>query len=491
MRICTPEEAGISSAHVRRFYEKLEKYHLSTHSVILSRGDAIFSECYYAPFHQDFLHRMYSVSKSFVSIAVGFCEQDGLLSLDDPLMKFFPEYEGREGFYAHSSTIREMLMMETASERGLNWFKMHAENRIDTYFEQEPTKLPGTLFRYDSSGSYILGVVVERLTGKPFLSYLQEKVLDDIGFSKNAYCLQAPGGNSWGDSGVMCTARDLLLFARFVLNGGTFGGKRYLSETYLKDATTMHVCDNDYGFVFHSGHGYGYQIWGAPRGCFGMFGMGNQIAVCDPAHDFIFVINSDNQGNPHNYELIFDALYDHIINHLSEEPTALPANAAELEALNAYLATRKLFYLGGATASPFAEKINGKTFTASENPMGIKWFRLTFDGDGGKFYYENAQGQKCMPFGFGYNTFAQFPEEGYADMVGNTYTPGHTYRAAFSADWPEEQKLRIRVQIIDKYFGNLAIVLGFRDDKNVSVRMSKSAEDFLAEYQGTMIATAT
>ena len=45
MRICTPEEAGISSVHVRRFYEMLEGYHIPVHSVILARGDAVFSEC--------------------------------------------------------------------------------------------------------------------------------------------------------------------------------------------------------------------------------------------------------------------------------------------------------------------------------------------------------------------------------------------------------------------------------------------------------------
>ena len=130
------------------------------------------------------------------------------------------------------------------------------------------------------------------------------------------------------------------------------------------------------------------------------------------------------------------------------------------------------------------------TFGAEKNPMKIKWFRLEFEGNKGKFYYENAQGVKCMPFGFGHNVFAQFPEEGYSDEVGNTIAPGNTYRAAFSADWPEERKMRIRVQIIDKYFANLAIVFGFRDGKHVSVRMTKQAEAFLDEYTGVMNAEA-
>ena len=88
----TPEQSGISSRHVLAFYKELDACNLSTHSVILSRGNSFFSECYYAPFHKDFQHRMYSTSKSFISIAVGFCEQDGLLSLDDPVSKYFPEF---------------------------------------------------------------------------------------------------------------------------------------------------------------------------------------------------------------------------------------------------------------------------------------------------------------------------------------------------------------------------------------------------------------
>jgi len=322
------------------------------------------------------------------------------------------------------------------------------------------------------------------------LRYLQEKFLLEIGFSEEARCLKAPGGYSWGDSGVLCTARDLLLFARFLLNGGVFDGKRYLNEKFMRDATAMRICNDDYGFVTHESFGYGYQIWGMARGCFSTYGMGGQIGFCDPKHDLVFVINADTQGNPHGYEQIFDALYRNILDHISEDGAALPPDDGENRALSAWLAQRKLFCLTGQRTSPFAAQIDGVTFRAQRNPMGIQWFRLEFDGDEGFFRYENAQGVKCMPFGFGHNVFEQFPEEGYSDEVGNETAPGHTYRAAFSADWPEERKLRIRVQIIDKYFANLAIVFGFRDGKSVCVRMTKQAENFLNEYTGVMIASA-
>ncbi|MBQ8309943.1 MAG: serine hydrolase [Clostridia bacterium] len=489
MNYCTPEAVGISSADVLKFYQKLEERCLSTHDVIMARGDSIFTETYYAPFHKDFKHRMYSVSKSFVSIAIGFCEQDGLLSLDDPFSKYFAEYLTPEiSEKVTDMTIREMLRMETGRATNTNWFETVEDDRCKTYLEISRYKYPNTLFDYDSTGSFMLGAIVEKVTGKPFLEYLKDKVLRDIGFSGDSYCLQAPGGHSWGDSAVMCTAHDLLLFARFVLNGGTWNGKRYLNEQYIRDAVDMKVCNNYYGFESPSGYGYGYQFWGLPHGCYGMFGMGIQLAVCDPAHDLIFVINSDNQGNDLRYAPIVYAFYDFIYDRIADAP--LPENAEAYRALTDYTASLKLFTLRGPTESVFSDKINGKTYRTEPNQMGIQWFRLELDGDEGVFRYENAQGVKALRFGFGHNVFQKFPQTGYSDTVGAQDAPGHKYDCAVSADWPEERKLRIRVQIIDKYFANLAILIGFRDDQHVSVRMEKCAEDFLQEYTGWMNAKA-
>ena len=106
------------------------------------------------------------------------------------------------------------------------------------------------------------------------------------------------------------------------------------------------------------------------------------------------------------------------------------------------------------------------------------------------FEYENAQGQKHMTAGFGHNEFSTFPEEGYSDLIGTEGVPGHKYDAAFSADWPTSKTLRIRVQIIDKYFGNLSILAAFRDENTVTVKMAKAAEAFLSEYEGTINAVS-
>ena len=158
--------------------------------------------------------------------------------------------------------------------------------------------------------------------------------------------------------------------------------------------------------------------------------------------------------------------------------------------MQTFTSSQKLFFVDGKTESTFSEKINGKRFLCDENSMKIKWFELSFEGNEGTLKYENEQGEKSLRFGFGHNVFAKFPQEGYSDMIATYRAPGNYYDAAFSADWTEPQKLRIRVQIIDKYFGNLAMVFGFRDGNTVSVRMFKQAEAFLNEYNGYLNATA-
>ncbi len=482
----TPEQAGISSAKVLKFIKTLDKYHFNTHSIIMARGNDIFAECYYEPFHKDFKHRMYSVSKSFVSVAIGMCEQEGLLSLDDKLVDHLPEYVNEELKTDNllELTIRDMLVMQTSSAYDYPWFNINPADRTSVYFnENTHPKMPGSYFCYDSSGSYILGVVVEKLTGKPFLKYLQEKFFDDIGFSKDAYCLKAPGGHSWGDSGVICTSRDLLTFARFVMNGGTWDGKRYMNEQYLLEATKKQVCNDPTGVSLSKGpmYGYGYQIWIPDRGGFSFYGMGDQFAICDRETDFIFIINSDNQGNSDNtIPILFHTVYDTLVDNLGQP---LPEDKEAYNELCEYMSTRKLYAHTENIDNPFVNEINGKTYKFDPNPLNLEYVRLEFDGKKGKMYYKNKQGDKCLDFGLGYNEFSLFPEEGYSDEVGTVSVPGHKYKCAASADWCEDRKLRMRVQIIDKYFGNLNIQFSFKD-KRMAVVMNKTAEAFLNEYTG-------
>ena len=86
----TPEEAGIKSRNVKKYLDLLDRRDIPMHSVLMIKGDRLFCEAYYAPFNKDTIHRMYSQTKSFVAMAIGFLIDEGKLKLDDKIADFFP-----------------------------------------------------------------------------------------------------------------------------------------------------------------------------------------------------------------------------------------------------------------------------------------------------------------------------------------------------------------------------------------------------------------
>lgn len=481
----TPESVGISSENVLAFIKALDDHHLSTHSFIMARGNKIFAEGYYAPFEPNFKHRMYSVSKSFMAIAVGFLIQDGKISLDDKLVDYFPEYvEGNPNINDRfkMTTLRHLITMQSCGYCTPQWIEGGVSDRAKRYFEGPANKTPGSVFSYDSHGSGMLGTIVERITGKPFLEYLKEKFLLDIGFSPDAYCIQAPGGHSFGDSGIMCTPRDLLLFARFVMNGGSWNGKQYLNADFVREATKKQVSTSLSSVTTDSSYGYGYLIWKAPDDGFAFVGMGDQLAICDPKRDFIFIINSDNQGfGEFSRTIIYENLYNGIIRKLSDP---LPENIEKLAELEEYIKNLQLYSLTENPNCDLPEKIKGITYKLEPNSMNIEYVRFDFEGNKGKMSYKNLQGEKEITFGIGHNEISLFPQEDYSDLVASVPCKGNRYRCAISADFPDNNTLRIKVQAIDKYFGNLNMNFGFNGN-NVGIFMTKTAEAFFNEYYGT------
>lgn len=484
MNYTTPEKVGVSSLNIKKYIDVLEKNQISTHEIILARGNNIFFEKYWEPFYPEFLHRMYSVSKSIVSLAIGFVEQDGLLDLDDKIVKYFgKEYEtvGRKDENVEKQTIRNMLMMSTAKSPG-GWFSNAKGDRVRYYFENEnPSREPGVKFEYDSCGSFVLCALLERLTGMSFMDYMRKKLFDKIGVSKEAYCLKCPGGHSWGDSALICQPRDLLLIARFVMNKGKWNGEQILNEEYIAVATSKQIETWEEGTIkdFKS-HGYGYQIWRTYDNSYMFYGMGCQFAVCVPDKDLIMIYNGDNQGYESSEDMVVKGFFDYIVRTSEDAPLEPNPEAEEMLKL-----PLKLMVARGEAHTELQDKINGVVFKMQPNRMNFTEISLHFSEDCCSFNYINAQGEKSLPFGVLKNVFDYFPQEGYSDQVGSEWTKGHYYRCATSAAWLSEKKLHIKVQVIDKYFGRMDIILDFSDESKVDMNITKTAEYFLDEYFGS------
>ncbi|MBO5369436.1 MAG: beta-lactamase family protein [Clostridia bacterium] len=485
----TPESVGISSKDIQKYVSLLERYHLSTHSIVMLRHGKVFYENYWKPFSKDFLHRMYSVTKSFVGIAMGFLEQDGLIDLDAPAVSYLDKEitaSARENI--QNQTVRDMLMMSTGcTENTMKWFGRRGD-RLKDYFDSAApecegvSKIPGAIFDYDSPGTFVMGAIAERITGKKLIDYLREKFLDKIGFSKEAYILSCPGGHSWTDSAMMCTAMDLARVCQFMLSGGSWNGEQILNREYALQATSDLISTNRVGHLIPSSYGYGYQIWQTVGGSFMFNGMGSQYGIGIPEKDIVFVINSDNQAHPCPMHIIIDRFFEEVVEKASDNP--LPEDAPAHKELMDYSDSLELFSLSVGCKDNVASKVSGKEYITDDNPMGITKMKFTFEYDKCVWEYTNAQGDKKLEFGMGKNIYGVFPEEGYSDTVAATFAEGHYYKCASSASWTHPDKLEMLVQVIDKYFGRLHMRVAFVGEDRVAVSMFKIAEDFMNEYEG-------
>ena len=87
----TPEAEGVDSHTLKTLLEYLKNLEMGIHSFMAVRHGKVISEAYWTPYAPEKPHTLFSTSKTFTGLAVGFAVQDGLLSLEDHVVDFFPE----------------------------------------------------------------------------------------------------------------------------------------------------------------------------------------------------------------------------------------------------------------------------------------------------------------------------------------------------------------------------------------------------------------
>lgn len=469
----SPESVGIPSRAILNFLKRVDAERINMHGFLLVRHNQIAAEGYWAPWSVDRKHRMYSISKSFVSLAVGMMVDDGKLSLGDRVADYFSDKlpEKLHPWLA-ASTVRDLLMMSTAHSR--TSYTRDDPDWVWTFFNRAPSHPPGTIFSYDTAATVVLTAIVERLAGMPFLDYMRPRFLDRIGFSTDAWCVRTPEGFSWGGSGVICTLRDLAKVALVCMNGGMWGDERVLPGDYVQAATAKQI-DN----ALRGNCGYGYQIWRDEENGFSFRGMGSQYAICFPDKAFQFTCISDTQGAPSG-SAIPAVMREELYPHLSDTPLPEDPDAyAELSDKIAQLAVLPI--LGNLEAQVVSE-VDGTWYALEDNPMGISRMRLSFNGDQGTWEYTNDHGDHVLPFGMGRTLSGHFPQRNYfGEQIGTV--GGREYECLASAAWIDEKTLNLEVYITDIHLGGLRISFAFKGEE-IGVFMTKQAEFFLDEYNG-------
>lgn len=234
------------------------------------------------PMRDDTIFDVASVSKLFTSIAVVQLVEEGKVRLDAPVATYLPEFAANG---KQEVTVQQLLSHTSGFQAGLPLWSKYPDkaSRIKAVMDEPLTNPAGSTYLYSDLNMITLGVMVEKLRGKPLDQVVAQRItrplhLRDTGYNprdrrrvaateyqatpaRGLVWGQVHDENAWslggvaGHAGVFSTARDLSVLAQTLLNGGTYAGHRILE----KDSVRRLITDVNGAFPGDA-HGLGFEL---------------------------------------------------------------------------------------------------------------------------------------------------------------------------------------------------------------------------------------
>jgi len=277
-----------------------------TAAIVILHDGKLRLERYGLGFDRDGRWTSFSVAKSMTSTLIGAAMRDGnIRSLDDKVSDYIKEMKGSA---YDDVSIRQLLTMTS----GVRWNEDYADPNSDvarfnnhqpeegvdalvSYLRKLPRAAPpGTRWNYSTGETNLVGILLNRATGKPLASYLSEKIWIPAGMEQQATWILSRTGQEISGCCVQAATRDFARFGQFVLGGAKVGGQPIVPDDWLAQATTRQA---DIG---RPGRGYGFQWWTYDDGSFAARGIFGQGIFIDPKRKLVIASNSDWGGGANN-----------------------------------------------------------------------------------------------------------------------------------------------------------------------------------------------
>ena len=275
---------------------------------LVLHNDQIIIEKYFHEADRNSRFVSQSLSKSVVSILVGAAVEEGAIkSVEDPVTKYLP-YLSASGY--RNVTVKNLLQMSA----GVNYSEDYRDPKsgaaligaalltgnpsFKNYVQSiQPTNAaPGTKFEYQSVNTQVLGLLLEKVTGKRLNTYAQEKLWSKIGAQSDAFFYESKKQpDTCAFACFNATVRDYARVGLMMLQGGALGKQRVVSNAWVHDSTTP-----DAPYLKpkpggpEGGYGYAYQWWVPPGqdGVFMALGIYGQCIYVNPARHIVIVQTS-------------------------------------------------------------------------------------------------------------------------------------------------------------------------------------------------------
>jgi len=392
----TPESMGVSSDSILAFIEAVEKERPDEmHSFILLRHGNNIAQGWWSPYNPDSPHQLYSLSKSFTSTAIGIAQAEGLLSINDQVISFFPDAVPAEpSDNLKAMRIRDLLKMNTGhNQDATGSLRQAGKNWVAAFLSLPVEHKPGTHFVYNSAATYMLSAIIQKVSGVTLLKYLTPRLFEPLGIT-GATWESDPDGINCGGWGLNIRTMDIAKFGQLYLQKGKWNGRQLVPENWIAEATSYQT-SNGSNPESDWEQGYCYQFWRCRHNAFRGDGAFGQYCIVMPEKDAVLAITSGTK----DMQAILNLIWKHLLPAMQDNP--LPVNRDGCQALRDKLSTLALSAVAGEDSSPMASSVSGKTYILEENNTGIKSIFFSLSGaDKSITLTTDAGPQQVMP-GFG------------------------------------------------------------------------------------------
>jgi CubicO group peptidase (beta-lactamase class C family) len=259
-----------------------------TVAYVIIKNDSIWFENYYDGFNAESKTNSFSMAKSIVTSLLGKAIMEGhIKSLDQPISDFYPQYS-----YA-KTTVGDLASMAS----GLDWVENYtgpfsitakanyAANLEKTMLNQKIIKTPGQSFEYLSGDTQLLGMIIQKATGKTLSNYLSESFWQPLGATEDALWELDDEKNRLAKAFccISSNAKDFARFGKLYKDYGKWNGEQLLDSTFVVKSVTPR---------FKESPQYGYGWWMKDMGdkhFFMMRGHLGQYVIVEPTDNVIIV----------------------------------------------------------------------------------------------------------------------------------------------------------------------------------------------------------
>jgi CubicO group peptidase (beta-lactamase class C family) len=336
----SPDSVGLDDALLCGIAARLKDTEADVHAVVIVRHGKLVFEQYFSGYDERWdvpgqydhdatsKHDMRSASKSVISLLIGIAVERKLIAgVDEPVVKFFPEFSALKTPGWDDVTLRHLLTMSSGIkwDENLAWTdprndEPHLGADADPlrYILAKPIAAPpDRIWTYNGGGTDLLGNIIERVSGKPLQAFAREALFQPLGITDWEWKTYPTNGKIAAAVGLRLRPRDAAKLGQLVLNRGVWDGRQIVPAAWIAQSTAPRFQAVGYfGDLFF----YGYQWWlgrtlseGKEVTWVAAMGQGGQRIFVVPELDLVLMMTSGLYFNGRQGHAEIDILSNFVI----------------------------------------------------------------------------------------------------------------------------------------------------------------------------------